>query len=96
MSAHFTLPLRNPESVRSAADLAKAIQTLQDLIQTNVKLSGPFITDPNVMDDGLKAIVDATDVLPGHLLGLLMRICFAILLGYVLYALVFTRRNVFL
>ena len=56
------------ESIRSAADLAKGIQKLQDLIQTNAKLSGPFITNQNIMDSGLKAIVAAADVPPGDLI----------------------------
>ena len=55
------------ESIRTAADLAQGIQKLQELIQTNAKLSGPFVSNPSIMDDGLKTIIAAADVPPGDL-----------------------------
>ena len=55
-----TAPL---ESVRTAADFARGVQALQALIQTNVKLAGEFITNPNVVDNAIREII-ASDIPP--------------------------------
>ena len=49
--------------ITSAPTLAEAVAKLQQLLETNMRLTGVFITSPALLNDELKLLGDA-NVLP--------------------------------